>query len=106
MDFDAFKDTLRVGVKELAKNTVKEFAEDAKTDMEAFVDDTKGDLQRWTTALAEGTLTQEDYAFLLKMRMDVAKMHALTATGVSQARINRFQQGLISLLMRSALTII
>ena len=60
MDFDAFKDALRDGVKELAKNTVKDFAEDAKTDMEAFVDDTKGDLERWTMALADGTLTQEE----------------------------------------------
>ncbi len=106
MNFDTFVDAVKSGIPELAKNTVKDFAADAEQDFQTFLESSKDDLRRWTDALADGKLTGDEFGFLVKMRLDLAKMHALTATGIAQARVDRFRKGVTSLVVKSALAVL
>jgi len=51
--------------------------------------------------LAKGELTPQEFKFLTKMEVDLAEFHILTAMGIAQTRLERFRQGLISLIIKS-----
>ncbi len=101
MKIDDIIDELRKGILDLAKNTVEEFVQHAKDDFEDFISATRDDVERWTIALAEGKLTADEFRFLLKMRADLAEMHALTSVGIAATRLKRFRDGMISLIIKT-----
>lgn len=96
-----FVDTVGEGVEVLAKNTFKDFVAQAKEDTQEFWEDSEETFKRWVDALATGKLTKDEFEFLVGMRADLAKMHALTAAGVSMTRIERFRTGVISLFTKT-----
>ena len=100
-DWSKFVDAVGDGVEVLAKNTFKDFVSEAKEDTEAFWEDSEETFKRWVDALVTGKLTKDEFEFLVGMRADLAKMHALTAVGVSATRIERFRTGVISLFTKS-----
>ena len=46
--FDEFKAALEDGIKDLAKKTTQDFADQAIDDGKVFLKDTENDLKRWT----------------------------------------------------------
>ena len=106
MDFEKIFSTIKDGVAELAKNTVGDFADQAKSDADDFLTESRENLKRWTQAASEGKLTKPEYEFLLQMQVSVGKMHALKAAGVGIQRLNRFREGVISLVIKSVFSAI
>lgn len=100
--WDNFIVAVQDGLKTLAKNTVQDALDQAEADAKAFVKDSEESLRRWGDALAQGKITKEDFEYLVGGQKDLAKMHALKAIGVTQARLERFRTGLISLIVSSA----
>jgi hypothetical protein len=101
-NWEEFIKAVQDGLKTLAKNTVQEALDQAETDTKAFVKDSEAALRRWGDALAQGKITKEDFEHLVGGQKDLGKMHALKAVGVTQARLERFRIGLISLIVSSA----
>lgn len=102
-DFKDFWGNLEKGLKELASKNWKEFKEAAEKDGKVFFDTIKEDLQRWTTLLAQGDLTQDDIEWLVSGKKDLAEMQALKQAGLALVRLERFQNALISLVLDTAL---
>lgn len=94
---------VRVGLIDLARNTAGEFVDQATQDGAALLENSKENLARWTEALAEGKLTPSEFAYLVKMQIDLAELHALTGVGLAQTKIERFRKGLISLVVNAVL---
>lgn len=101
-NWDGFVSSVQRDVRALAKNTVKEAVDQAESDAKAFLLENKQALRRWGDALGKGQITKDDFEFLLGGQKDLAKMHALKAVGVAQARLERFRVGLVSLVVNSA----
>ena len=100
--WNSFINAIEEGLKTLAKNTVQEALEQAEADAKAFVENSEESLRRWGDALAQGKITKDDFEYLVGGQKDLAKMHALKAVGITQARLERFRTGLISLVVGAA----
>jgi hypothetical protein len=100
--FDDFKDALEAGIKDLAKKTAKDFADEALNDGKAFLKETEDDLKRWTKLLASGDLSQDDFKWLVQSKKDVAEMVALKQKGLALAKIDSFRQGMLDLVVNTA----
>lgn len=101
MNFDDLMDTVLENIAVLARNTVEEYRDHALEDAKAFLEESNDNLKRWTAALASGDLSRDDFTWLLKQRADLAHMHALTSVGITQARIKRFRDGVISVIVNT-----
>lgn len=102
-DFDKYLATLKDKIEELAKTHLKEYIEAAVMDGQSFVEKTKADLERWTSSLAKGELSKEDFVWLVKGKKDLAEMEALKQAGLSQVRMDNFRNSLLSLVTDTAL---
>lgn len=100
--WDDFAQTVRLGLKDLAQNSLGGALDQAEADAAAFLAAAKPKLARWADALAQGAITAEEFDFLVKSQRDLARLHALTALGLAVTRLERFRTGLISLVVNSA----
>jgi len=101
MNIEEIFDDIKDGVGTLAENTLKDFVQSAKDDLDAFLEESGEAIERRATMLAKGELTPQEFKFLTKMEVDLAEFHILTAMGIAQTRLERFRQGLISLIIKS-----
>ena len=101
-DFKDFWENLKKGLEDLAKKNLSEFQKAAEKDGRAFLNKTKKDLRRWTGLLAQGGLTREDFEWLVRGKKDLAEMEALKQAGLGLAKIEKFQNALISLVVDTA----
>ena len=99
MDFGEIFDELKSKTIDLAKLTVKEYAEEAKKDALAFLESSKEKLERWTTLLAKGDITTDEFEYLVNSQQSLAQMKALTQAGLAQIRADQFKQGLLNLVV-------
>jgi hypothetical protein len=101
-DFKDFWENLKKGLEDLGKKSLSEFQKEAEKDGRAFFKKTKKDLQRWTRLLARGELTREDFEWLVKSKKDLAEMEALKQAGLTLAKVEKFQNTVVSLVIDSA----
>src|SRR5438128_942246 len=100
--FDDFTKTVLGGVKGLATGTLKDFLAASKDDAKAFLQQSEDNLRRWTRQLALNELSKDEFEELVRGQADVAAMVALTQAGITAARIQRFRDALINLVIDAA----
>lgn len=100
--FDQFVQAVISGVRTLASSAIGEALDQAESDSKAFMAESEEKLRRWLHALKDGQLSRDEFEFLVASQGDLAKMHALKAVGVTQARLERFRTGLKSLVVNAA----
>ncbi len=101
-DFDTFWNLLKDGVVDLAKKEIIDYWQDAVADGENFLGSVRGDLEKWSTALAQGELTPDEFKWLLMAQKDLAEMTALKQAGLAQVRIDKFVNGVVDLAVKAA----
>jgi len=102
LDFKAFLSAVKDGVKGLITRTLAEHGEAAGKDANAFLEKTRADLERWTKQLADGALTKDDFAFLVKGKADLAEMEALKQAGLALVRVDQFRKSVFDLVVGTA----
>ncbi len=103
-NFDDFWKTLETGLEQLALKNWKDVKAAAEADGRAFLDKTRADLERWSKLMVAGSLTKDDFEWLVAGKKDLAEMQALKKAGLSLVRVERFQNALISLVIDTAFT--
>ena len=101
IDFSELFDTMKSGVVELAKGTLKDYASQATEEGQNALNEMKEDIQSWSRELANGDLGVEDVKFLLAGRKELTGMKALEQLGVAQIQLDKFKSGLMSLIIES-----
>jgi hypothetical protein len=101
--FNDFVTTVKNDLLDFAKVNLEEYKDEILKDGNSFVEKTKEDLRRWTEGLASGALSQADFEFLLKGKKDLAKMEALKQLGLSKIRITKITNGIIDVVVGSAI---
>lgn len=101
--FNDFLSTVKDDLMEFAKENLNAYKDELLEDGNAFVEKAKDDLKRWTDGLATGALSKADFEFLIKGKKDLAEMEALKQLGLSEIKINKLTEGVISVVVGSAL---
>ena len=100
--FDDFLSTVVSGAKGLAQQTLTDFVTQAQNDTKDFLLQSRQQLNDWTTQLAKGQMTKEEFADLALGLKDLAVMAALTEAGIAAARVQRFRDAVIKLVIDTA----
>lgn len=101
-DFNGFLDTLTERIGALAVGNLKDFKDAITKDGKAFLDKAQKDLERWTGLLEGGQLTAEEFEFLVKGKKDLADLAALKQAGLAKARLDKFRNSLVELVIGTA----
>lgn len=104
-DFKEFWNALTGNIKEYATSKWKDYLNDVISDGNAFLDKTKEDIKRWTIQLSKKELTKKDFEWLLEGKKDLAEMEALKQKGLDLAEIERCRDGLLNVVLNTALNI-
>ena len=100
--FNDFVATFKNDLLDFAKENFDEYKEELLKDGNSFLEKSKSDIQRWTEGLASGALSSADLEFLLKGKKDLAQMEALKQIGLSKIRISKITNGIIDVVLGSA----
>src|SRR2546429_9056761 len=100
--FDDFQSGVINGAKDLAGTALKDFVTQAESDARDFMSEAQIKLQRWTGMLAEGKLTKLEFTALVDSQKGLAALNSLTHLGIATARLQRFRDGLIELVINTA----
>lgn len=106
IDFQQIFATLKSGVIDLAQKTGKEYADQATEDGKRILETMKEDLALWAQQLKNGQITPEELEFLLGTKEAVMKMVALKQAGLAQIQIDKFKDGLTSLITQTLSAVI
>ena|SRR6266478_903915 len=93
-------------IKTLAEKLFKQYTNQALGDARDFLQKSKADLQRWVEELAKGEIDEDEFRSLVRGQIDVAEMRALKQTGLAQAQIDAFTNGVVDIIVSAALTAI
>ncbi len=104
-DFRQFVAALKDEIGALALRSWKDAKDAAARDGEAFVAKVQQDLNRWTELLAQRKLTQDDFAWLVKGKQDLAELAALKEAGLARARLDKFRSSLVDLVIGTAIKV-
>ncbi len=105
-NFNDFWKELQKATGDFVEANWKDVKDAALKDGSGFMDKAKKDLQRWTTLVAEGRLTKQDFEFLVKGKKDLAAMEALKQAGLTEVRVGRFTNGLIEVVTTTAFKVL
>ena len=100
--FDDFLNALKDGLTQLVAQSLADYKNAAVRDGEAFLMKTRADLERWTGELAQGQLSKEDFAWLVKGKKDLGEMEALKQAGLTLVRLDQFRTSLVNLVIGTA----
>lgn len=101
IDWKDFSKSLLDGLKELAKKEFADFQKEALAAGQNYLDQSKSDVQEWALAVASGQMSKEDLEFLVKSKLDVAKLTALKEKGLTKVRVDKFKNELGGLIVRT-----
>lgn len=103
--WDDFKDIFIEGAKQLAKETVGDVLDSAKSDAKDFVESMKDDLKEWKEMLENDEISVDDLKDFIEAKEALCEIRALTQAGIAATKIERFKSGLIDLVSNTAKTV-
>ena len=102
-EFDEIFEELKTGALELVRLTLKNYKEEAEADAKAFLEDSKEKLEKWTSLLARGELTANDFEWLVESQKDLLVMNTLKQTALTKIRLDQFKNSLLNLVVDTIL---
>lgn len=95
MDIEKLIKDLKEALLNLLGDKYKEFKPEVKKDITAFLIASEEKLKRWILLLAEGSLTKDEFEWLLKSQKDLLALKAIQAAGISKIRANNIKNSII-----------
>lgn len=97
MDFETFFDNLKSGIIALAEEELGDFKEEAVKNGHLFLDRTRHDLAEWANQVADGSLSSDEFQFLLEGKKNLSEMEVLKQKGLAQVRLDKFQNSIFKM---------
>lgn len=95
------KTTLRQS-EDLAKTLFRNYAGQAKQDVDDFLQTTRAGIERAIQLRAAGKIDNDDLEDLILGKKDLAAMHALKQAGLAKAAVDTFVNGVLQILVDAA----
>jgi len=97
--FSAILDELKKELAALAKSTLANYVKEAKKDTQSIINASQEKLERWTKLLEAGSLTVNEFEWLVNSQKDLIKMEALKKAGLSKIKADQFKESVFILLV-------
>lgn len=95
MDIEKLIKDLKDTLLTLLGSKYKEFKPEIQKDITDFIKQSEEKLKRWILLLADGSLTKEEFEWLLKSQRDLVALKTIQATGISKIRINNIKNSIL-----------
>lgn len=106
IDINGILKSIEDQAKALAQQKIKDYSQQALTDVKSTLQDSKDDLKRWVEELARGDIDKDEFESLVQGEIDVAKMQALKQAGLAEVQIESFVNGVIYIVVNAAMSAI
>ncbi len=103
MDIDQLIASLKTQLTLLFKNKFVEFGSSLQKDAETFLNNSKATLERWLILLTDGSITQDEFEWLLKSQQDLIVLQTLQAAGVSKIKLNAIKKAIIKTVVETTI---
>lgn len=97
MDKREYLESLKGEIPKLAIDRGGKLREDAFKEAKDFIDNSGENLVKWSTALAKGELSKDDFAWLLQSNKDLLKLNGLKEIGLTEIQAEKFRSDLFAL---------
>lgn len=103
MDFKDLLKELKGNLLSLMGAKFDDLKDESKKDVQDFLKTSKEKLERWTTLLAEGNLTLDDYKWLVESQKDLVVLEGLYAAGVSKIKLGHLKNSILDTVINTAI---
>lgn len=101
MDIEKLLDELRKNLVSVLGDKYKEFKPEIQKDVNDFLESSREKLLRWSILLVENSLTQEEFAWLLKSQQDLVTLKALQGAGLSKIKLNNIKNTIFKTVLQT-----
>jgi hypothetical protein len=106
VNIDNILKSIEEQTRSLAEKLLRQYLQEALTDVRDFLGKSKADLERSAQELARREIDKDEFKSLVQGQLDVAEMRALKQAGLAQVRIDIFTSGVLDIVVSAALAAI
>ncbi|MEM6685510.1 MAG: hypothetical protein AAF617_06905 [Bacteroidota bacterium] len=103
MDFKDLLKEIKGNLLNLMGSKFEDLKDESKKDVQDFLNASKAKLERWTTLLAEGNITLDDYKWLVESQKDLVVLQGLYAAGVSKIKLGHLKNSILDTVIQTAI---
>lgn len=101
MDIDKLLEDLRKNLITVLGDKYKEFKPEIQKDVNVFLENSKEKLLRWSILLIENSITEDEFAWLLKSQQDLVMLKALQGAGLSKIKLNNIKNTIFKTVLQT-----
>lgn len=101
MDIDKLLEDLRKNLITVLGDKYKEFKPEIQKDVNVFLENSKEKLLRWSILLIENSITEDEFAWLLKSQQDLVTLKALQGAGLSKIKLNNIKNTIFKTVLQT-----
>jgi hypothetical protein len=101
MDIEKLLEELRKNLLTVLGEKYKEFKPEIQKDVNAFLENSKEKLIRWSVLVVDNSLTQDEFAWLLKSQQDLVTLKALQGAGLSKIKLNNIKNTIFKTVLQT-----
>lgn len=103
MDIEKLLQELRKNLITVLGEKYKEFKPEIQKDVNDFLEKSREKLERWSLLLVAGSLTEDEFAWLLKSQQDLVTLKALQGAGLSKIKLNNLKNTLFKTVLQTVI---
>lgn len=103
MDIEKLLKELKKELLSVLGDKYKEFKPEIQKDITDFLEKSREKLERWALLLASSSITEEEFAWLLKSQQDLIALKAIQGAGLSKIRINNIKNTIIKTVFQTVI---
>ena len=103
MDIEKLLEELRKNLLAALGEKYKEFKPEIQKDVKDFLDKSREKLERWSLLLVAGSLTADEFAWLLKSQQDLVTLKALQGAGLSKIKLNNLKNTIFKTVLQTVI---
>lgn len=98
--------TIEQELKNLVKTKVEARALELRQYIETFLKENVADMERWGKLVTEGSLTRDEFSWLVKSKRDLLELEFLKLAGYSLVEAEQTRDEVLQLVIKAALSLI
>lgn len=103
MDIEKLLDELRKNLITVLGDKYKEFKPEIQKDVKDFLEKSREKLERWSILFVARSLTEDEFAWLLKSQQDLVTLKALQGAGLSKIKLNNIKNSIFKTVLQTVI---
>lgn len=103
MDIEKLLEELRKNLVTVLGEKYNEFKPEIQKDVKDFIEKSREKLIRWSALLIDNSLTEEEFAWLLKSQQDLVTLKALQGAGLSKIKLNNIKKTIFKTVIQTVI---